>query len=236
VRRISGPTSSGLHRVTWDLRWPGSRPVSLNGDGNGPLVVPGNYTVEVAQRVDGVTTQIHPPVPFQVEVLGTPSLPAADREALLAFQKQVGELQRVVQGVAEVVDNAQEQVRYIKRAIEITPHLDSGLYQEVRALELRLLDVNEALSGDPTMSDRNEPAMPGITSRIRSIVSGSYSSTSAPTATQREGYEIVAAEFEAIYDELSQIVERDLPAFQDRLEAAGVPWTPGRGMPRWERR
>jgi hypothetical protein len=235
VRRVSGPTSSGLHRVTWDLRWPGFGPVDLDDDGRGPFVVPGNYTVEVAQRVDGVTTQIHPPVPFQVEVLGTPSLPTADREELLAFQKQVGELQRVVMGAAEVVEDAQEQLRYIKRAIEITPQLDPTLYPEARALELRLMDISEAMRGDPTLPRRNEPAMPGILSRIRTVVFGSYGSTSAPTATQREGYEIVAAEFEAIYDDLSQIVERDLPAFQDRLEAAGVPWTPGRGMPRWER-
>jgi hypothetical protein len=174
-------------------------------------------------------------VPFQVEVLGTPSLPTADREELLAFQKQVGELQRVVMGAAEVVEDAQEQLRYIKRAIEITPQLDPTLYPEARALELRLMDISEAMRGDPTLPRRNEPAMPGILSRIRTVVFGSYGSTSAPTATQREGYEIVAAEFEAIYDDLSQIVERDLPAFQDRLEAAGVPWTPGRGMPRWER-
>ena len=28
VRRLSGPGGSGLHRVTWDLRWPGYRPVT----------------------------------------------------------------------------------------------------------------------------------------------------------------------------------------------------------------
>ena len=28
VRRLAGPGASGLHRVTWDLRWPGYRPVT----------------------------------------------------------------------------------------------------------------------------------------------------------------------------------------------------------------
>jgi hypothetical protein len=101
---------------------------------------------------------------------------------------------------------------------------------------MRLLELSEALRGDPTKPRRGEPAMPGIIGRIRTVVFGSYGSTSAPTATQREGYEIAAAEFGAIYDDLSQILEQELPAFQDRLEAAGVPWTPGRGLPSWDQR
>ena len=28
VRRLAGPGAAGLHRVVWDLRWPGYRPVT----------------------------------------------------------------------------------------------------------------------------------------------------------------------------------------------------------------
>ncbi len=28
VRRLTGPTASGVHRVSWDLRWPGYRPIT----------------------------------------------------------------------------------------------------------------------------------------------------------------------------------------------------------------
>jgi hypothetical protein len=233
VRRIDGPTRSGLHRLTWDLRYPGFGPVGPRGSGRGPLVVPGTYTVEVHQRVQGATTQLLAATPFQVEVLGTPSLPPADREALLAFQRQVGELQRVVMGTAEVVAEAGEQIDAIKQAIEISPQVDLALREEARALELRLMDLQEALYGDRTLPRRNEPAMPGLTSRIRTVIFGSMSSTSAPTATQQQGYEIAAALFDEIYDDIRQLVEVDLPALQQQLEEAGVPWTPGRGLPDW---
>ena len=233
VRRINGPTSSGMHRLTWDLRYPGFGPISMNSDGRGPLVVPGTYTVEIHKRVDGVTTELAPATPFEVEVLGTPTLPPADRQALLAFQMQVGELQRAVQGAGRAAADAEEQIQFIKRAIEISPQVDGNLLSEARSLELRLMDLQEAMNGDRTLPRRGEAAMPGIQGRIRTVIFGSMSSTSAPTATQQEGYRITAALFTETYDDLKQLIEVDLPAFQQRLEAAGVPWTPGRGMPDW---
>jgi photosystem II stability/assembly factor-like uncharacterized protein len=233
VRRLDGPTSAGMHRLTWDLRYPGVGPISMNSQGRGPLVVPGTYTVEIHKRVDGVITELAPATPFQVEVLGTPTLPPADREALLAFQMQVGDLQRAVQGASRAAADAEEQIGFIKRAIEISPQVDVALRNEARSLEIRLMDLREALGGDPTKRRRSESAMPGIQSRISTVVFGSMSSTSAPTATQQQGYEIAASLFTEIYNDLSQLIEVDLPAFQQRLEAAGVPWTPGRGMPDW---
>jgi len=205
----------------------------MNSDGRGPLVVPGTYTVEIHKRVGGVTTELAPATPFEVEVLGTPTLPPADRQALLAFQMQVGELQRAVQGAGRAAADAEEQIQFIKRAIEISPQVDGNLLSEARSLELRLMDLQEAMNGDRTLPRRGEAAMPGIQGRIRTVIFGSMSSTSAPTATQQEGYRIAAALFTETYDDLKQLIEVDLPAFQQRLEAAGVPWTPGRGMPDW---
>ena len=67
------------------------------------------------------------------------------------------------------------------------------------------------------------------------IVFGHWSSTSAPTATHRKNYEIAETEFSAMLDDLRTLVEQDLVALEQRLEAAGAPWTPGRGIPRWQR-
>ena len=239
VRRISGKTSKGIHRATWDFRYPGFGPVSLTGDGNGPLALPGTYTVSIDQRVDGVTTQLVPPASFDVEPLGMPSLPPADREAVLAFQRQTGELQRAVMGASRAAAEAAERVEYIKRAIEVSPNVDAGMRDEARSLELRLMgrviDLREALTGDPTKRRRSEPAMPGImaTARVNSVVYGHWSTTSGPTQTHRRSYEIASGEFGEVADDLRTLLEVDLVAFEQRLEAAGVPWTPGRGVPTW---
>jgi photosystem II stability/assembly factor-like uncharacterized protein len=235
VRRIKGSASSGVHRTSWDFRYPGFTPISLQGEGNGPLAVPGQYTVSIDKLVDGTLTQLVAPTAFQVEPLHEFQGSPAERDALLAFQKQAGELQRAVMGAARAAQDAAEDIDYIKRAIEVSPQLNLDLYAEARALELRMVDLQERLSGDPTKPRRAEPGMPGITSRVQQVVRGSFSSTSGPTATHQRNYEIAAEEFSEILGDLRTLIETDLPAFEERLEAAGVPWTPGRGVPRWQR-
>ncbi len=235
VRRIAGKTASGLHRATWDLRYPGFAGGGGRGGGIGPLAVPGRYTVSLATVVDGAVTELVAPVPFDVEPLGLGTLAAQDRAAVLAFQRQTGELQRAVMGANRAVSAAMEQVEAMKRVIETTPSLDPAMRQEARALELRLLDARERLNGDPTMPRRSEPGMPGIVDRVQEIVGGHWATTYGPTQTHRRNFEIAAQEFEALLEPLRRLIEVDLVALGQRLEAAGAPWTPGRGVPRWRR-
>ena len=235
VRRLAGSTSKGIHRATWDFEYAGYTPTSLDDDGYGPMVVPGTYTVSISKRVDGEETELVPPTPFEVEPLGLPTLPPADREALLAFQQQTGRLQRAVMGASAAAGEAANRLKYIKRTIETTPGLGAGLRDEARTLELRLMDLRERFSGDRTLPRRSEPAPPGIMSRIQQVIFGHWSSTSAPTATHRKNYEVAEAEFSQMLDDLRTLVEQDLVALEQRLEAAGAPWTPGRGVPRWQR-
>ncbi|MCW8926177.1 MAG: hypothetical protein OQJ84_07975, partial [Xanthomonadales bacterium] len=59
VRKLEGPAEAGFHRVAWDLRYPDSSPWTDQQTDeyivfNGPLVAPGDYTVNLATRVNGV--------------------------------------------------------------------------------------------------------------------------------------------------------------------------------------
>ena len=192
VRRIAGKTSAGIHRATWDFRYPGFRPTDLEDDGYGPLALPGIYNVSLEKRIDGVTTRLAGPVEFEVAPLGEPSLPPADRAAVLAFARETGELQRAVMGAEKAAGEAANRIKYIKAAVVNTPGLDPALLAEVRRLELRLTDLREVLTGDPTRSKRSEPAMPGITDRVNQIVYGFWGTTSAATTTHRRNYEIAS--------------------------------------------
>ncbi len=236
VRRLAGADSAGIHRTTWDLRYPGYTASGIDREGNGPMAVPGTYSVSIERRAGDVTTELVPPTPFEVEPLGMPSLPPADREAVLAFQRQTGELQRAAMGANGAAGEAADRITEIKNVIEVWPGADPSLREEARALELSLMDLRERLTGDPTKPRRNEPEMPGIMDRIQQIVRGHWSSTSAPTDTHRRNYEIAAQQFSEIYDELRRLIETDLPALEDKLEAAGAPWTSGRHLPRWQQR
>jgi photosystem II stability/assembly factor-like uncharacterized protein len=236
VRRIVSETSSGIHRATWDFRYPDYQPTELESDdSDGPLALPGKYTVEIDKRVDGVLTQLVAPTEFEVQPLGQGTLPEADRAATLAFQKKTGELQRAVMGADATARETAKRIAYIKRTIEKTPSLEPNLRQAARVLEIRLMDLREKITGDPTKRRRQEPSMGGFMGRVDQIIGGHWSSTSAPTQTSRKNYDIAAEEFGEILDDLRRLVETDLVELEQKLEEAGAPWTPGRGVPRWKR-
>jgi photosystem II stability/assembly factor-like uncharacterized protein len=234
VRRIEGEKSKGIHRATWDFRYPGYEPVDLKDDGFGPLAVPGTYTVELAKKVNGVVTPLTQAVSFEVEPLGQSSLPPADRKALLAFEKKTGSLQRAVLGARSALSEAQREIKFMKKAIERTPTLDPSLLKEVREIETKLMDIREKLTGDTVKRKYNEPSMRGIISRINQIVYGHWSATCAPTKTHLKNFEIASREFAEVHDELKKLIEVDLESLEKKLDEAGAPWTPGRGVPDFE--
>jgi hypothetical protein len=235
VRYLSAPSDQGLHRVTWDLHFNGFTPVQLGDNNDGPLAVPGQYTVSVAKRADGQLTELVPPAPFEIEPLGMASLPEPNRQEVLAFQKRTGELQRAVYGAYRVAQETANQLKYIQQAADTTPGLDPNLAIEARSIAARLRDILERFEGDPTKPRRNEPGMPGILSRLQAVVYGHWSTTSGPTNTHRRSYEIAAEEYQAILGDLKKLVEQDVAELGRKLEAAGAPWTPGRGIPEWRK-
>jgi len=239
VRRISGPITKGIHRVAWDLRFPALDPTELTppafepwgGPSVGPMVVPGTFSVFLAKRVGGVLEALGESQSFTVESLGLASLPAPDRQELLAFQKKAGEMQRVMMGAGSAGREALKRLRYIKKALRDTPVTDSSLAMTARNLEKRLQDLQALLYGDRTVGRRSEPTSPSLIYRV----SAQLSSTCAVTETNRRNYKIVADELEGLLDKLRQAIDVDLRQLEDKLESAGAPWTPGRKVPKWKK-
>ena len=97
-----------------------------------------------------------------------------------------------------------------------------------------MADIQTELTGDRTISRRSEPTVPSIVRRVNRSVEAHWSSTSAATKTHQRNYEIAATAFETVLADLRQLVEVDLRRLEEELEAAGAPWTPGRGLPDWE--
>ncbi|HEV8579471.1 MAG TPA: glycosyl hydrolase [Thermoanaerobaculia bacterium] len=240
VRRLTAPPKAGFHRVAWDLHFPASTPTRLqepernffSGPPRGPMVAPGKYKVTMAKRVDGVVTQLGEAQTFEAVPVGMATLPAQDRAAQLAFQRKTARLQRAVRGAAQAVDEARERLKYVQKAILDTPQADLKLSEQARALDLRLQDIEEKLSGDPVLASRNEPTPPAIIDRVEGIVQSHWASTSEATRTFQDDYAIAAAEFAPVLADLRQAIGVDLKSLEDQLETLGAPWTPGR-LPSW---
>jgi photosystem II stability/assembly factor-like uncharacterized protein len=241
VRRLTGPATSGLSRVTWDLRYPAYSPTQLSTSGPdnpfrdppmGPLAAPGTYYVSLSRRFEGQVTPLTTPAAFTTVPIRSEALSATDAAALLIFQQKTGRLQRAVLGAVESAKEALTRLQHIKKAIDDAPGADLKLGDEARRLELRLKDIQVALSGDPTLESRNEPTPPSIVDRVNQIVEGHWSTTVYATETHHQDYETAAAEFEPVLADLRTVVDQDLKKLEDEAEAAGAPWTPGR-VPLW---
>ncbi len=241
IRRISGPTRAGLHRVSWDLRFPPPQlaPPSEDDDDDGfrrtpsgPLVMPGRYQVSLAHRVRGEWKDLAGPVAFDVTVPGAEQMPPAERAELVAFQRQVARLQRAVIAALDVASTAQAKLNAIQRALREAPAADRALFDRADALEARLQEILRSLRGDQVIARRNMPTPPSISERVFGIVGEQRMSTAPPTTTQRTSFTIAAEEFAAALARLRQLVDADLPALEKALEQADAPHTPGR-LPVW---
>jgi hypothetical protein len=243
VRRLEEPGKKGFHRVAWDLRYPSptaqakavtvSNPDDRSAERNaGWLVPPGRYTVTLSKSVRGIITNLDEPQPFEVKRLREgvlKSQPAAETNLFLA---QVADLERAVGAATLAISQAFDHIDMMRGALARSTAEPTALDVELGALKARLFTLEEALRGNHSRAGVGEAIPATILRRLEAIKMGNRFSTYGPTPTHRRSMEIAQAEFAPLLEELRQVLEVDLPALEDRMETAGVPWTPGRPLPR----
>ncbi len=236
VRKLRAPATKGIHRVTWDLRYPKLTPVGKEEKVNkasAMLAMPGTYAVTMSTVVDGVPAQLTTPQPFNAVVLANTTLPAKDRGELVAFQKKIASLQRAVTGTQRAAQELKSRLEIIGKALELAPGTTEDMLAAYRGLKERTARILRGLNGDATYRKYNENPPPSVAGRLQRLVYGQWTSTSSPSPLYREQYRIVAKQFAPLLRELRNLVEVDVKKLENRLEAVGAPWTPGR-LPEWK--
>lgn len=241
VRKLRAPATAGLHRITWDLRYPAVNPTNLRDaspTGSGPsstFAMPGNYKVFLSKNVEGEEIQLTEPVMFTAKVIGNATLPAEDHAALMAFQKQVRELSRAVNAASSVIRDVGDKIRHFRIALKSVTSDTEELLAEIRALEIEVGKIQLKLFGDRMRRRLDLDSEPGLSSRVNGIIYDQWASLSAPTQSQRDAFQIVAEEFPPILEAITKIVEEDIKRIEKKLEEMGAPYTPGR-LPVWKRK
>jgi photosystem II stability/assembly factor-like uncharacterized protein len=242
VRRLAGPVTAGFHRVAWDLRYPSHAPwkpeekkkeeeMEEETD-SGYLAAPGTYTVSLAKRVDGVLTELGKSRSFEVVPLhdgGT--LPGASPTQVAVFMKQLADLQRQIEGAGSAIEQTDKRLKAILETLMRSTVPDATLDDEARSLSRQLADLKLRLLGSRERGRKGDPGPVSISRRVQVVVFGNRYSTHGPTATHTRSLAIAEEEFADVRRQLDRLIETDLPALEQRLDAAGVPWTPGRSIP-----
>ncbi len=240
IRHIDGSADSGFQRASWDLRYATAALGEEVEDGEdfppaaaqGPLVMPGSYSVRIFQRVDGVETELAGPQNFKVVAEGTPGMNSSDRGALEQFQKKVARLYRAVAGAIHTGEETEKRMKEIRKALAETPAVEKQLSAEADAVEQKNRDILRALRGDAALAKRNEQVPASISDRVKAVLEGERFSLNKPTQTHMDDYKLAADDFGSFLSQLHALVEVDLAKLEKDMEAAGAPWTPGR-VPEW---
>lgn len=244
VRHLTGPITQGIHRVHWSLTYPSTDPwepsqeqeeddiFAARARGDGMLVAPGTYSVHLATRVDGELVDSGQSQRFEIVALregGT--LPGADPSDMVAFSRDFGETQRGVTGARRVLQDTKQRLVAIRETLDRSTVDGTAFGAEVRAMERRVSDMQERLSGNARRGMANDQGPVSISRRLSVVELGTQYSLHGPTATHREVYDIARLQFAELKEELDRLVLTELPELERRLDAAGVPWTPGRAVP-----
>jgi hypothetical protein len=235
VRHIEGPVQAGFQRVAWDLRYPDSGPWKAVEDPDpwspptGVLAAPGIYTVSLGRRVDGTLQDLGQRQTFEVVSIREPALPGSGQEDRVAFSRRVDELRRGAAGSVAALDELDRSVTAIKKTL-LRSTAPEALYDDANAIGQRAKRLRDRLAGNDMRDGMGDPGPMSVGERIGFSTFGARNSAYGSTITQRRNVEIAERLFTEVRRELDRL-EADFTALQERLDAAGVPWTPGRGVP-----
>jgi hypothetical protein len=240
IRRVNGSTDEGFQRAAWDLRYPAPSVRENPEEGEdfpragslGPLVLSGNYSVRLFQKVNGTVTELGGAQSFKVVAEGSSSLSREDREAQEQFQRKVARLYRAVSGAIHTGEDLETRLKAIRTALHETPTIEKELGATADTLEQRNREILRVLRGDQELAKRNEPVPSSINDRVNSIMEGERFALTKPTQTHLDAYNIAASEFTEALAKLHTLVVVDFAKLEKDMEAAGAPWTPGR-VPEW---
>ncbi|MBK7338858.1 MAG: glycosyl hydrolase [Saprospirales bacterium] len=238
VRKLKTGISKGVNRIVWDGRYPSISPISMTPPkenifgplDEGAMAMPGEYTVSISRSANGQLTQLVGPTTFRLQTLGGVTLPAENRKDFVEFQRQAQELQRAFTGANAMLGDISNRLKFMRKAVYSIPSPTSDLTSDLKAVEDKVYEIRKAMSGDRVAGviDRDTP--PGISDRIFSVTYEMWSSTSSPTQTMRDGVRIAAEEFKPQLAAIKKVLNEDIKRLEEKLEAAGAPYTPGRAV------
>ena len=240
VRTITQKPSKGIQRFTWDLRYENTRSQNAKKfnpfarDRGGVFVMPGTYTVDIAMVHNAQVTQIAEPKSFNVKSLNIATLPAQNREQMVAFQREVSKLSKAMIGADRLVRDLKSEVVTMKQTALYLASAHDELIPSLMEIEKELNDIQLVLNGFSPKASREElpPAPMPLIQRLYEVIYTQMSSTSDITGTSRAQFDVLKEEFPPVLSSIRTIAEDKIVKVRQMMDKMDAPYTPGR-IPTW---
>lgn len=235
IRRLKQGYSTGVNRIYWDLCYAGTSPVKNQKNfsataqsEDGVPVMPGKYKVTMSKYVRGNFTPFPDTIEFITKPLNNVTLPAKNAYELVAFQKEVAEFTRVFDGYKQIIDDLDQNLNALKKAVLDTPGSDISLLKTITSMENEVNEIKKKIYGNSIISKYQENQPASLNTRLYDIAYTHWNSTSAVTEKEKMNLHILESEFEKIQKQISVIINQQLPDVNKKLDAVDAPYTEGR--------
>lgn len=234
VRRLSGPTSKGVHRVAWDLGMPSLDALTSvpgeDSDGSSFMVAPGTYTVALMVREDGETRELVGPQEFTVEPMRDGALEGAEPEAVAAFWERMNRMQQRVSATYAAAGEVEDKLDLLKAAL-MRSEAPVEMHDRWEEMKEKVDAVMAELRGNPARREIGERTRPTIRDRMYHAMAGVSRSTYGPTPLHLEAAEWAEEALQGLVDDVESLRTREMPEFENALIEAGAPWVSGARIP-----
>jgi len=238
VKTLKGTNKKGFNRVNWRLNYADKEGERLRVNKRGDnyfgweiTVTPGDYTVVVSKKVDGIITDLTQPIPFKVIPLSEGALKGASYAEIDQFREEYFSFKQKIKAANSVLSKKLLLVDAMNRALSKADKSDAQLSKDIYSAKKELLAIGKELRGYKTkneIGERSKTPLPGEAGFI--AWAALSSSTYGPTATHKNTLKLADKKLDVIVNQLQDLSANKLPKIEQKLKAIGAPWIEGQGI------
>ena len=226
VRRLVSPVTTGISRITWNLRTEATNPIeagNYSNKNNGYLVQPGIYFVQVLKIYNGKIDTLSEKLSFKVVGLNNQTLIAADPSSLEQFRSDLMEFNRKLSTSSQKLEERSVQIKTLATALITYPNTSISLLKEIQELQLQKDACRTLLYGDELKKSKEFEALPGIMERFGLIQYMVSDNTTGVSNNHRQQFSIIQEEY-LQYQLLLNEIDKKMNALLNQLQQEGIPY------------
>ena len=236
INRVNGTNKKGFNRVNWNLTYPKRsvvklKPVKAPDEyfNSSVMATPGNYTVTLSKKVDGVFTKLAEPQDFKVIPLKEGALKGASHDEIKSFIEAHQTFQKDLTATNMTLSKQMLLIDAMKRAADESKNPSNELTDKIYKTRSQLLNIEKALMGDKTKGEIGERSNP--TPQDGNFIGIVASRTTyGPTSNHKAAVNRAKNQLTQIRNRLSTLIRITFPQLEQELKKAGAPWIEGQGL------
>jgi hypothetical protein len=210
---------AGGNRFIWNMRYPDAERfdglILWAGGTQGPLAMPGNYTVKLRAGSDSAQAN------FQIlkdpRSLASPADLKAQFDFLIEVRDKLSETHRTIKAIRTM----KEQMNNYSRLLDKKQH--NNILQNIEQLSRQLSAVEETLYQTKNRSGQDPLNFPirlnnKLSALVGDVATGNFRPTDQSVAVKNE----ITAQIDAQLSKFKTLIESSLPALNQMIKEAGI--------------